>query len=69
MDAVTLLRAVGLTVCVVIFVLTVVLMPWIFGVNPPPEAAAKGDDQPGTVPAPAVPAPVKAGLAQESAGR
>lgn len=50
MDDITLARYVGLGLTVVIFIVTVLLMPWIFGVARSPSATAADDDtarQPG----------------------
>ena len=71
MDDLTLARVIGLGVLVLVFAVTVALMPRIFGVNPAPEPAATDEKAPpsGTVPpatpvAPDVPAP-----AEKLAGR
>jgi hypothetical protein len=39
MDDLTLMRLIGLGGAIVAFVVTILLMPWIFGENPPSEAA------------------------------
>lgn len=43
MDTVTLMRLIGLGIVIVVFAVTIVLMPRIFGVNPPDEAAGTRD--------------------------
>ena len=58
MDNVTLMRIVGLASTVVIFVITVILMPRIFGVNAP---SAAPPDLPSSPPVPA-----RAVVAEES---
>lgn len=45
MDNSTLAKLIGLGVVVVIFVVTVLLMPRIFGAKPPPKTAEKPNDQ------------------------
>jgi len=44
MDSSTLAKLIGLGIVVVIFVVTILLMPRIFGANRPPKAPKKPDD-------------------------
>ncbi len=71
MDDLTLARMIGLGVLVLVFAVTVALMPRIFGVNPAPEPAVTDEKAP---PSNAVPpaAPVAAAVpppAEKLAGR
>jgi len=48
---IALVKIAGTVFISLLFVVTVLLMPWIFGVNSPPRAAAKRDDVPTPAPA------------------
>jgi hypothetical protein len=66
MDSVTLMRIAGLAVTIVIFIVTVLLMPRIFGVNEPVEVEGLGARP--APPAPAGAAATPAGGRQAGSG-
>jgi hypothetical protein len=66
MDSVTLMRIAGLAVTIVIFVVTVLLMPRIFGVNEPAEIEGLGARP--APPAPAGAAAAPAGAREAGSG-